>query len=83
MTVFCIVQCMRYATSLAQLPMSHDPLFPPLPHCHIESNGALMVEVQRIDTVGRVGRVAAVAVWMEWVGAVGACCVENEMLYAR
>ena len=58
----CTVQCMRYAAPLAQLPMSRDPLSLPLPHCHIESNGALTVEVQRIDTVGRVGRAAVCAV---------------------
>jgi hypothetical protein len=53
--------------------MSHDPLSLPLPHCHIESNGALIAEVQRIDTVDRVGRAAVLVVQMEWAGAVGAC----------
>src|SRR5271156_1383682 len=47
MIVFCTVQCMRCSVPLAQLPMSPSPLFLPLSLCHIESNGALIVEVRK------------------------------------
>ena len=43
------VQCMQDSAPLAQVPMSRPPLFLPLPLCHIESNAALIVEVQEIE----------------------------------
>jgi len=58
---------MQCSAPLAQLPMSLSPLFLPLSLCHIESNGALIVEVRK-NGDGRSGWAGGVDGGVDGVG---------------